>query len=100
MVTRLVRRFMVKAVRRVVGGMLDSAISFASTNVAPKMIGTARRNENFMASSFLIPRINPEPTVIPLLEIPGNSERVWANPMINESAIEGLCFCSLENFVE
>ena len=89
-----------KAVNSVVAGMLDRAISFASTRVAPRIIGTARRNENLMASSFLSPRMSPEPTVIPDLEIPGNSERVWAKPIIKASALEGLCFCSFANFVE
>ena len=64
----------VKEVMKVAKWISERAISLASINDAPNIRGIAKRNENFIASSFLNPRIKPEPIAIPLLETPGNNE--------------------------
>ena len=75
-VNKLVKRVIVKDVMNIVRLMSDNAISFTSNKEAPNIIGMARRNENLIEDSFFTPKIKPDPMVIPLLDIPGNNEKV------------------------
>ena len=55
---------------------------FPISNIAaPKIAGIERRNENFIASFSFSPARRPPAIVVPLLEIPGNNARAWAQPI-------------------
>ena len=56
--------------------------------------------ENFIAVSFLRPVTRPDATVIPLLDIPGNNEKICEIPINTESDIEGFFFLGFAYFVE
>jgi len=50
---------------------------------APIANGMKRRNENFAAFSFGMPRKSEDEIVMPDLETPGKSARVWKRPISN-----------------
>ncbi len=56
--------------------MLGFTVNEDSANVnnqAPKIVGTPKRSEKYIASVFLIPKYIPVTSVIPDLEIPGTN---------------------------
>ena len=93
--------------------MFIKEIFLASKIVAPRTIGIANKNENFIASSFFKPENKPAEIVEPLLEIPGRSAKICVKPITNELYKEtcfsltfflflflGKSFLSFMNFVE
>lgn len=66
--------------------------------VAPNARGMKSKNENLAAFSFSIPRNIADEIVIPLLETPGKSARIWNKPMINADLFDN-CFLLTGIFV-
>jgi len=60
--------------------------------VAPSIAGIANKNENFIASSFLIPKINEVEIVEPDLDIPGMIAKPCATPIKIESNVVSFLF--------